>query len=208
MLEHDEHTVSRDAAPRDDGAEAVLRSLRQIIHAVDVQSKRLTRETGLSTPQLIALAAVRDLGEVTTRALSAEMSLTQSTVTTILDRLEQRGLVERYRSARDRRIVHTRLTEAGAATLAAAPPLLHQHFTNALAALSAARRTQIIDALRHVARMMGADGHDPPPALSRTSSAATPPAWPDDHRPRSTHDRLAALATRDANKGDTNEHRS
>src|SRR3546814_13458569 len=76
----------------------------------DLHSKQLSREVGLTTPQVVVLQAVRDLGEVTTGQLSRLVSLRQGTVTTILDGLESRGLVERYRSAPDRRIVHSRLT--------------------------------------------------------------------------------------------------
>src|SRR3546814_11753090 len=68
----------------------------------DLHSKQLAREVGLTTPQVVLLQAVRDLGEVTTGQLSRRVSLSQGTVTTILDRLESRGLVERYRSAADR----------------------------------------------------------------------------------------------------------
>lgn len=39
-------------------------------------------------------------------------------VTRLLDRLEKRGLIERRRSTEDRRVVRTRITEAGLALLA------------------------------------------------------------------------------------------
>src|SRR3546814_18184287 len=82
----------------------------------DLHSKQLAREVGLTTPQVVLLQAVRDLGEVTTGQLSRRVSLSQGTVTTILDRLESRGLVERYRSAADRRVVHSRHTQLGRAS--------------------------------------------------------------------------------------------
>src|SRR3546814_2119677 len=94
----------------------------------DLHSKQLAREVGLTTPQVVLLQAVRDLGEVTTGQLSRRVSLSQGTVTTILDRLESRGLVERYRSASDRRVVHSRLTRRGRAVLPRAPPLLPERY--------------------------------------------------------------------------------
>ncbi len=156
---------------KDSDADRVLRSLRQIIRAVDVQSKKLARETGLTTPQYVVLRAVAELGEVTTRALSQHVSLSQPTVTLMFDSLEKRGLVERYRSVKDRRIVHTRLTRGGSRTLAAAPPLLQEKFISAFDGLSGKRRNQILSALDDVARMMGADDLDASPVLTLASTA-------------------------------------
>lgn len=163
--------ASANSAPGMSSAEAdqVLIVLRQIIHAIDVQSKKLAKETGLSTPQLVVLKAVDDLGEVTTKAVSDEVSLSQPTVTTILDRLEKQELVERYRSTVDRRIVHSRLTAAGKKVLKKAPPLLQETFVGAFSELSERRRKEIIKSLNDVARMMRADDFDASPVLTIAS---------------------------------------
>ncbi len=143
--------------------------LRQIIHAIDVQSRKLAKETGLSTPQFIVLQAVDDLGEVTTKAVSDEVSLSQPTVTTILDRLENQGLVERYRSKKDRRVVHSELTADGREVLKKAPPLLQETFVDAFSEMSERRRKEIIKALTDVAQMMRADDFDASPVLTIAS---------------------------------------
>jgi DNA-binding MarR family transcriptional regulator len=152
-----------------DSAQAVLSALRRIIRATDLHSKQLARDTGLTTPQVVVLQAVRDLGEVTTGQLSRRVSLSQATVTTILDRLESRGLVERYRSNADRRIVHGRLTRQGRAILRKAPPLLHERFTEAFQQLSTARQSRILTTLDEVAVMMGAAELDAAPLLDSGS---------------------------------------
>lgn len=143
----------------------VLVALRRIIRAVDLQSKRIAKLSGLTTPQVMVLQSIRDLGEVTTGRLSGAVSLSQATVTTILDRLEQRGLAERYRSSRDRRIVHARLTEAGRKALKKAPPLLHEKFIEAFAALPPARQTAMIATLDEVAGLLGGSDLDVAPLL-------------------------------------------
>src|SRR3546814_3935999 len=71
-------------ARAEDSSRAVLTALRRIIRATDLHSKQLSREVGLTTPQVVVLQAVRDLGEVTTGQLSRRVSLSQGTVTTIL----------------------------------------------------------------------------------------------------------------------------
>lgn len=134
----------------------VLDTLRRIIRASDLYSKRLEREVGMTTAQLVVMHSIRDLGEVTTSQISARVSLSQATVTSILDRLVERTLVERYRSTRDRRIVHTRLTRKGRLALRKAPTLLHENFLERFEKLSGRRQAVIVDALKLVAEMMDA----------------------------------------------------
>ncbi len=145
--------------------EDVLVALRQIIHATDLHSKQVSRESGLTVPQIVILKSVRDLGEVTTNAISRQVSLSQATVTLILDRLEERGFVERYRSTRDRRIVHSRLTRQGRSALRKAPGLLHERFLKRFSELSDRRQSEIVKALQKVADMMGASDLDAAPLL-------------------------------------------
>ncbi|MEO1136207.1 MAG: MarR family transcriptional regulator [Pseudomonadota bacterium] len=141
-------------------AESVLGDIRVIIRASDMQSKRLQRATGFTTAQALIVRAVSDLGEVTTRALSQAVSLSQATVTTVLDRLERHGYIERYRSEKDRRIVHARLTEKGEAASKTMPPLMDEQFLERFADLPVKRQQEISCALSDVAHMMNADATD------------------------------------------------
>ena len=135
----------------------VVIALRRIMHASDLHSKRLAREYGLTTPQIVVLQSIREFGETTTSALSANISLSQATVTTILDRLAQRRLIERYRSVVDRRVVHTRLTTTGLRVLKRVPPLLHWQFVEAFRALRVKEQRSIVEVLQQVADMLGPD---------------------------------------------------
>ncbi len=153
------------APPLDADAMAVVRSIRRIIRAVDIHSKRVGRGVGLTVPQIVVLAGIRDLGQTTSSALSAHVQLSPPTVTTILDNLEARGFVERIRSVVDRRVVHPRLTEAGGQVLEAAPPLLQSEFMVAFADLTDAERAEIVRAFSRVASMMAAPDGDAAPVL-------------------------------------------
>jgi DNA-binding MarR family transcriptional regulator len=146
-------------------SEAVLISLRRIIRAIDLHSRRLSMISGLTIPQIVALRSIRDMGEVTTGQLATRMSLSQGTASTILDRLERRGLIERYRSSRDRRIVHARLTGEGRKVLRKAPPLLHERFIERFLTLGPTDQDRIVDTLQEVAEMMGAAELDAAPVL-------------------------------------------
>lgn len=146
----------------------MLSAIRRIVHAVDSHSKELERALGITLPQLVVLRAVRMLGEVTTGKLSAAASLSPATVTTILDKLEARGLVLRYRNAEDRRVVHSKLTERGAQMLDGAPPFLHERFVSGFARIDAARQAALVAALEQVADTMGA------PAVRRGEALPAP----------------------------------
>lgn len=134
----------------------VLGAIRRIVHAVDRHSKTVEKAAGLTLPQLVVLAAIRAQGEVTSARLSAAVSLSPATVTMILEKLEARGLIERYRNLTDRRVVHSRLTATGAGVLARAPRFLHERFVARFAQLPAARQEAILRALDEVADLMGA----------------------------------------------------
>ncbi len=129
-------------------------AIRRIVHGVDRHSKYVERIAGITLPQLAMLRAIHALGKVTTGRLSAAVSLSPATVTTILDNLEEAGLVLRYRNTADRRVVHSQLTERGARILAAAPPFLDERFAARFAALGEARKAEILRALEEVAELL------------------------------------------------------
>ena len=143
----------------------VLVSLRRIIRATDLQSRRMVKACGLTIPQVMVLRAIDDLGDVTVRCLSDHVSLSQATVTTILDRLESKKLALRVRSLVDKRVVNAQLTGAGRQVLADAPLLLHEKFIARFDALNAQEQKQILDALKQVAVMMDAADIDAAPLL-------------------------------------------
>ncbi|MGF1659969.1 MAG: MarR family winged helix-turn-helix transcriptional regulator [Rubrimonas sp.] len=134
---------------------AVVKAGRRIARAFDVQSHRIDRAVGLTLPQLIVLGCIRDLGEVASRTLSVEADLSPPTVVGVLDKLEAKGLIARYRSTRDRRLAHARVTEKGRAALDAAPAPLGEAFAARFAALDPQARSRILEALEDLARLLG-----------------------------------------------------
>ncbi|WP_372738141.1 MarR family winged helix-turn-helix transcriptional regulator [Neptunomonas sp.] len=149
----------------------VLITLRRIIRATDMQSKRIMKTCGLTIPQVMVLRAINILGDVTVKRISDDVSLSQATVTTILNRLEDRQLVERVRSVKDRRIVNARLTNTGEKTLASAPPLLHEEFINRFESLDDVKKEKILSSLLQVATMMDAESLDAAPLLDIAAPA-------------------------------------
>ena len=145
--------------------EEVLVALRRVIRATDLHSKHLAKTTGLTTPQILLLQTIRDKGEITIGEIANEMSLSQATVTSILDRLEKRELAYRERSKEDKRKVHAYLTEQAAETLKEAPIPLQEHFARQFGDLQEWEQTMIISSLQRVAQMMDAQHIDASPVL-------------------------------------------
>jgi len=81
----------------------VLVSLRRIIRATDLHSRKLGKKTGLTTPQLVIIRTIGELRDPTVSDIAKAVSLSLATVTTILNRLETQQLVHRERSKVDRR---------------------------------------------------------------------------------------------------------
>ena len=149
------------------GAESfrLIKAHRRIARAVELQSRRIERTTGLTLQELLALGAARALGEgATTRAIAAAADASDATVVAILDKLEAKALIERRRSRADRRVVHTHLTAAGLAALAAAPPVLGPEFESAFAACDADARRMMIGAFERVADLAAPAAAETPQA--------------------------------------------
>lgn len=162
--------------------EDVLIALRRIVRATDRYSRRLSKEAGLTAPQLLIMQAIAKQGELTMGEVAKSVSLSQATVTTILDRLEKRNLVERKRGQEDRRRVYASLTTAGKELLLKAPTPLQVEFVERFNQLENWEQLQILSSLQRIAKMMKAETLDASPVLdlgamdrSQTVEAIHPP---------------------------------
>lgn len=91
----------------------VLVAMRRMIRAVDLYSRRLVSEHQITGPQLLCLNQLAESSGLTVGELAGRVHLSPSTVVRILDRLEDRRLVQRTRATDDRRRVIVTATEAG-----------------------------------------------------------------------------------------------
>ncbi len=144
----------------------VLVALRRIIRATDLHSRRLGKDTGLTTPQLVVMNAIEKYGDQSLAEIGRQVSLSQATVTNILNRLEANGLVIRKRSKQDKRRVDVFLTAKGARLRASAPQPLQEEFVERFSELAGWEQHQIVAALMRVATMMDAQTLDAAPMLA------------------------------------------
>jgi DNA-binding MarR family transcriptional regulator len=159
-----------------DAEEEVLKNLRRVIRAVDLYSRRLVNQTGLSSPQLICLRQLATHGAMQSGHLAAAVNLSAPTVCGILDRLESRGLVSRQRQRDDKRCVLVDLTPEGHHAVANAPPIMHDSFLFMYRTLPESQRAQINLTLKQLVSMMSADDLDAAPILVPGDSVTPGPA--------------------------------
>lgn len=132
-------------------------TLRRMSRNLDLHSRELEREYGLTVPQLNVLWAVGASHRVPIGQVADRISLSGATVTTIVDRLEEHGLVRRERSTGDKRQVLLSLTERGHTVLTRGPRPFHDCFVERLAGLERWQQTELLSAIQHVADMMEPD---------------------------------------------------
>lgn len=155
-------TTSEPEAPCDD----VLVSLRRIMRAIDLQSRKLVRSTGLTGPQLLILKELIRETKSTVTSLADRISLSQATVTDILKRLESRKLITRVRSKIDKRCVEVSVTKLARELVDQAPPLLQEKFIERFTNLKSWEQFQLLASLGCIADMMDAKNIDASPVLS------------------------------------------
>jgi len=150
----------------------LLGLLRKISQAVDLHSKYLNKNFGLTGPQLVMLQELSD-GELTVSGLARRISLSQGTVTDIIHRLEKKDLIIRRRSNQDKRRVLISLSEKCKDLLALAPPPLQETFTNSFSQMEEWEQLMILSSMSRIVRMMSADSIDALPDTDPGSITVT-----------------------------------
>jgi DNA-binding MarR family transcriptional regulator len=114
---------------------------------------------------MLLLQTLRNKGEQTVGSLAKEISLSQATVTSILDRLEKKELIVRKRSDNDKRKVFVYLHDKAMHVLKDAPIPLQEQFTSQFNNLQDWEQLMIISSLSRIAKMMDAQDIDASPVL-------------------------------------------
>ncbi|HET6765589.1 MAG TPA: MarR family transcriptional regulator [Longimicrobiaceae bacterium] len=121
-------------------------------NALTTGLSELLKRSDLTQTQYNALRILRGAGEkgLTAGEVGERMITRDPDVTRLLDRLEKRGLVERWRCGEDRRVVHTRITASGLQVIAPLDgPVVELHVEQ-LGHIGAERLRTLIDLLEEV----------------------------------------------------------
>ncbi|HEX7004984.1 MAG TPA: MarR family winged helix-turn-helix transcriptional regulator [Trueperaceae bacterium] len=149
----------------EDRTQTSLIALRRILRATELNARQLARATGLTTPQLIVLEIVAAAGRLTPKEIASRAGVGQATVTSLVGKLESRGLVTRRRAEEDRRAIWVAPTPDGLRLLETAPDPLQRTFSEQFEQLPDWEQAMIVAALEKVGAMLNAGAIDASPLL-------------------------------------------
>lgn len=148
-----------------DRVDEVLISLKRIIRAIDLHSKKLVAKYGITGPQALVLKRIIHYKKVPSGILARDVSLSHATVTSILDRLEKHHYIVRVPSLDDKRKVLVEATEQAIKIFKHAPPLLQEEFISAFNKLDSWEQTLMLSTLERIGTMMDAKNISVSPVL-------------------------------------------
>lgn len=164
-----------------------LDAVRRIIRVLRLSSRSIEHDLGIGSAQLFVLQQLAAAPAGSVNELAERTFTHQSSVSVVVRRLVEQGLVARRPAAADRRRRELKLTEAGRRLVARAPVPGQVHLINALRALPLAQLRTLGHLLGRVVYAMGAS--DEPAAMLFTE--ALTPGWREP-RPRGAATSLKA----------------
>ncbi len=146
----------------------IIGSIRRIVRSLNLESKAIQKDFGLSITQLLCLGHLENSPDYrsTHKELMDILSLNSSTISGILNRLEKRGYVARVSNEADRRSKSITLTASGIKLLEETPNVLHARLAQKLDTLSKNNIEMIKEALGIITAAMEIKGIEASPLLT------------------------------------------
>ena len=137
-----------------DHTKDIIYSIRRLMQAGELYTKELNKKYNVSAAQVNCILTLNEYGPLPPSQIAKYMMVNSSTVTGIIDRLEQKGFVERKRISQDRRIITIQLTQTGKKLAENAPPPIQQKIIDGLKKLTPHEIDQIVDSLKSLTGML------------------------------------------------------
>lgn len=165
-----------DVAPAD-LADQVFEGLVRLAWGARQHDQALQRGFGVTAAQLSALRVLERFGEMPQAELSARLFLRGSTVSGMVDRLEERALITRRRSTTDRRLVAVDLAAGGKKLLSSIPRGQSKFgaLRQLVRELPAAEARSFLSTIERMVGLLGAGG-SPRRRAARPAARAAEPA--------------------------------
>ncbi|MBS1124856.1 MAG: Transcriptional regulator, MarR family [Deltaproteobacteria bacterium] len=135
---------------------AVLIALRRIVRYLRLADREVEVACRLSAAQLFVLHTLVETSGLSLAELAARTLTDQSSVSTVVARLVERGLVSRRASPTDRRRAELRVTPAGHRMVRRAPRAPQAQIIAAIRAMRAPHRAELVRALDGLVAAIGA----------------------------------------------------
>ena len=145
-----------------------MSSVRKIVRAINLESKRVEKNFGISIPQLLTLKFLNESEgyKSTMKGIKEMLSLNASTVTGIVARLEQKGFVARLPDPKDKRSTPIILTSKGANLLKNTKESLHEKISKNLDKISEQEYEKILVSFETIIDFLNIEDLDASPIIT------------------------------------------
>lgn len=139
-----------------------------MIRSIDIESKKIQKEYGISIPQFLCLSFLRKSPhfQATQGEIRKYLNLNSSTVSGIIDRLEKKGLIARLPRFGDKRMVNIALTTAGDQLINTIPSILHERLSDKLQKLTSKELSSIYNGLDTLLKLLDIEQIDAAPIFT------------------------------------------
>ena len=149
----------------------ILIKIRKIVRSVDIESKKIQREYGVSIPQVLCLNFLNSSPnyQSTQGEIRKFLNLNSSTVSGIINRLEKKGFLARLPKSGDKRVVNIALTSAGEKLLSTIPSLLHEQLSERLQKLEDNELKKVEESLETLVGLLDIEQVEASPLITMES---------------------------------------
>lgn len=146
----------------------IMISVRKIVRAINLESKRVEKNFGISIPQLLTLKYLKEKPDykTTMRSLREFLSLNASTVTGIVSRLETKGFIARLPDPSDKRSTPIVLTSKGDDLIKKTNLSLHEKISKNLEALNEEEYSAIVESFQTIINFLNIEDLDASPIIT------------------------------------------
>jgi DNA-binding MarR family transcriptional regulator len=142
--------------------ERSMNAVRSIVRAQRINTRAIELKMGISLAQLFVLQQLAERPAESLNELAERTATHQSSVSVVVRRLVDRGLVSRTASPADKRRIEIDLTPAGRALLTDAPSTIQGQLMEGLRAMSREEQSDLADLLERWLRGAKIDFAAPP----------------------------------------------
>lgn len=161
--------MSDTTPPRlNDQEREILGALRRLMRTTNFGARQLGDATGLASSELLILQVLEADGQQTAGRLAKDLLFSKSTITEVLDGLEEHQFISRQRHPVDGRSVVVSLTDQGRQFLSATAAPYQARLLERFQALPDWERSMLVSALQRLCHLLGAAKTDS--SLASTSA--------------------------------------
>lgn len=134
----------------------ILIKIRKIVRSINLESKKIQKEYGVSIPQVLCLNYLYNSKnyQSTQGQIRKFLNLNSSTTSGIINRLEKKGYLARLPKTGDKRVVNIALTSEGDKLLRNMPSLLHEQLSKRLKNLNEEKLKNVLESLNTLVNLL------------------------------------------------------